>query len=56
MINRHFPFETSSVRLLTKTPSFNPVSAANRGARAVFVLAEYVMPAILLQNAKITTC
>ena len=52
----HFPFGTLAVSLLTKTSSFNPVFAPNRGSRAVFGLAEYVMPAILLQNAKITTC
>ena len=56
MLSWHFPFGTLAVSLLTKTSSFNPVFAPNRGSRAVFGLAEYVMPAILLQNAKITTC
>jgi len=55
-MNWHFPFGTRRVRLLTKTPSFNPVFAPNRVPRAVFGLAEYVMPSIWLQTAKITAC
>ena len=55
-INWHFPFGMRRVRLLTTPPSFNPVFAPNRVPRAVFGLAEYVMPSIWLQTAKITAC
>ena len=53
---RHSPFEGALVRLLTKTPSFNPVSVPNRRFRASSVHVEHVMPAVWLQNAKIITC
>ena len=45
-----------SGEIIDETPSFNPVFAPNRVPRAVFGLAEYVMPSIWLQNAKITAC
>ena len=50
---RHSPFETPAVRLSARIPSFNRVSAANRGFRAVSGLAKHVMLKIWLQNAKI---
>ena len=52
-LTRHSPFETPAVRLSARIPSFNRVSAANRGFRAVCGLAKHVMLKIWLQNAKI---
>jgi hypothetical protein len=54
--NLAFPIWDASGEIIDETPSFNPVFAPNRVPRVVFGLAEYVMPSIWLQTAKITAC